>query len=197
MALYEKTLAKAETQAIDYNLNGLRVDVADAKFFAGTEIAHIDEAIAITLEAIKSVHIKHPKRFLWTLGWARYERAYFSGDKLVVASFARALPTDLDQPELKQLVVDAQAGKRRSATTVTLGGETYVAAAGLLPLNFADRTTGVMVFESLAKSLEPVATVRDPHGRTRVGDAACRRSADLARRAFSHRFRGALGRCFS
>jgi hypothetical protein len=56
------------------------VDVADAKFFAGTKIADIDEAIAITQEAIGSVHVKHPKRFLWTLGWARYERAYFSGD---------------------------------------------------------------------------------------------------------------------
>jgi hypothetical protein len=80
MRLYETTLAKAETQAIDYNLNGLRVDVADAKFFAGTKIADLDEAIAITLEAIASVHVKHPKRFLWTLGWARYERAHFSGD---------------------------------------------------------------------------------------------------------------------
>lgn len=79
MGLYETTLAKAEKQAIDYNLNGLRVDVADAKFFTGTKIADIDDAIAITLKAIGSVDVKHPKRFLWTLGWARYERAYFSG----------------------------------------------------------------------------------------------------------------------
>jgi len=78
MALYENALSMAEKQAIDYNLNGLRVDVADAKFFTGTTIKDIDDAIEIALEAIAGVSNKHPRRFLWTLGWARYERAYFS-----------------------------------------------------------------------------------------------------------------------
>jgi tetratricopeptide (TPR) repeat protein len=78
IGMYEAATAKAEEQAIDYNLSGLRVDVADALFFTGATLADIDEAIAITKEAIDGVHPSHPKRFLWTLGWAYYERAHFS-----------------------------------------------------------------------------------------------------------------------
>jgi hypothetical protein len=78
MKSYATALSKAEKQAIPFNLNGLRVDVADAKFFTAAKIEDIDEAIDITLTAIASVNSKHPRRFLWTLGWAHFERAHFS-----------------------------------------------------------------------------------------------------------------------
>jgi hypothetical protein len=77
--LYDAAIQKAKDQAITFNQHGLNVDLADAKFFTATTRKDVDGAIKIAQKAIASVNSKHPKRFLWTLGWAYYERAYFTG----------------------------------------------------------------------------------------------------------------------
>jgi len=89
------------------------------------------------------------------------EIVFFSGGNVVATSFQKSVIEDLGRvPELKQLVDDTLAGKKNSPIEARVGGETYVAAAGLLPLNFADRSSGAIVMESLTRALEPVATVR-------------------------------------
>lgn len=70
-------LATETGNAIDYNVDGLRVDKADALFFAAKTGEDVDEAIGIIEEAISRISDKHPSRFLWSLGWAHYERAAF------------------------------------------------------------------------------------------------------------------------
>ena len=80
--LFRQAIDAAPRQAIDFNIDGLRVDEADAKFFAGAKgLADIEEAIETTQAAIKNVNEDHPRRFLWSLGWAYYERAYFTNDR--------------------------------------------------------------------------------------------------------------------
>jgi len=80
--IFERAIAAASRKAIDFNIDGLRVDQADAKFFAGAKgLADVEEAIEITTAAIANVKGEHPRRFLWSLGWAYYERAYFTKDK--------------------------------------------------------------------------------------------------------------------
>lgn len=71
-------LARAKKNAIDHNLLGLQVDKADALFFSADSQEAVDEAIRITNGAISSIAEKHPRRFLWSLGWAQYERAFFT-----------------------------------------------------------------------------------------------------------------------
>jgi hypothetical protein len=80
--LFGRAIAAAPNKAIDFNIDGLHVDLADAKFFAGANgLADIEEAIETTQAAIKKVNEDHPRRFLWSLGWAYYERAYFTKDR--------------------------------------------------------------------------------------------------------------------
>jgi hypothetical protein len=89
------------------------------------------------------------------------ELVFFAGQKVVASSFQRTTIEDLAaNPELKQLVDDTLAGKKDPPVEAHVGGDTYVAAAGLLPLNLADRSSGAIVLESLGKALEPVGTVR-------------------------------------
>lgn len=79
LELFEEAIDQATEagNAIDYNLDGLRVDKADALFFTAKTGDEVDEAINITTAAISNVEGKHPSRFLWSLGWALYERAAF------------------------------------------------------------------------------------------------------------------------
>ena len=80
--LFKCAIDAAPKRAIDFNIDGLRVDLADAKFFAGAKgLADIEEAIETTKAAIDNVEEDHPRRFLWSLGWAYYERAYFTKDR--------------------------------------------------------------------------------------------------------------------
>jgi hypothetical protein len=79
LALYDAAITQAKGQAITFNQHGLNVDLADALFFTATTRKEVDAAIKIAQKAIASVNAKHPRRFLWTLGWACYERAYFTG----------------------------------------------------------------------------------------------------------------------
>lgn len=89
------------------------------------------------------------------------EVIFFAGDRVLGTSFTRTPVSDLKaEPALAKLAADSLAGKKTDPVTVQLGGETYVADAGALPLNFSDRTTGAMVLESLPRALEPVSTVR-------------------------------------
>jgi hypothetical protein len=89
------------------------------------------------------------------------EVVFFQGDKVVATSFQKNGPTELKSvPELAQLAADALAGKNPAPVTVQLGGDTFVADAGQLPYNFDDKTSGAIVLESMARALEPVATVR-------------------------------------
>jgi tetratricopeptide (TPR) repeat protein len=81
LKLFDTALKNAESQAIDFNVDGLRVDFADVLFFTGTKQSDVDEAIRIANEAIDRVASGHPKRFLWTLGWAFYERAWFTRNR--------------------------------------------------------------------------------------------------------------------
>lgn len=77
---FAAVIKAAKAQAIDFNLDGLRVDWADALFFAGERgLPDVNQAIKITQQAIGNLNPNHPKRFLWTLGWAYYERGYFTG----------------------------------------------------------------------------------------------------------------------
>jgi hypothetical protein len=78
--LFDQALKLAPKKAIDFNIEGLRVDIADAKFFAGG-LAEINQAIKTTKAAIDKLSPNHPRRFLWSLGWAYYERAYFTEKK--------------------------------------------------------------------------------------------------------------------
>ena len=80
--LFDQAIKAAPKQAIDFNIDGLRVDLADAKFFAGAnDLADINQAIKITKAAIDRLNPNYPRRFLWSLGWAYYERAYFTKKK--------------------------------------------------------------------------------------------------------------------
>lgn len=89
------------------------------------------------------------------------EVIFFAGDRVLGTSFTRTPVSDLKaEPALAKLAADSLAGKKTDPVTVQLGGDTYVADAGALPLNFSDRTTGAMVLESLPRALEPVSTVR-------------------------------------
>src|SRR5262249_7678742 len=90
------------------------------------------------------------------------EVVFFSGTKVVASSFAKGgTLEDLSAaPALKQPVDDTLAGKKDAPVEARVGDASYVASAGLLPLNFADKTSGAIVLESLGKALEPVATVR-------------------------------------
>ena len=89
------------------------------------------------------------------------EVIFFAGDRVLATSFTRNPVADLKaEPTLAKLAADSLAGKKTDPVTVQLGGDTYVADAGALPLNFSDRTTGAMVLESLPRALEPVSTVR-------------------------------------
>jgi hypothetical protein len=78
--LFDQALKLAPKKAIDFNIEGLRVDIADAKFFAGG-LAEINQAIKTTKAAIDKLNPDFPRRFLWSLGWAYYERAYFTEKK--------------------------------------------------------------------------------------------------------------------
>jgi hypothetical protein len=89
------------------------------------------------------------------------EVVVFRADKVVATSFARSVISDLNvDPRLAALAQAAISGKKTDPVTVELGGDTYIADAGPLPLNFDDRQSGAMVLESLASALEPVTTVR-------------------------------------
>jgi hypothetical protein len=77
--LYGAAIKQAKGQAITFNQHGLNVDLADALFFTARKAKDIGAAIKIAEKAIASVNAKHPKRFLWTLGWAYYERANLTG----------------------------------------------------------------------------------------------------------------------
>lgn len=80
--LFDQALKAAPKKAIDFNIDGLRVDIADAKFFAGAKgLADINQAIKITQAAIDKLSPDYPRRFLWSLGWAYYERAYYTEKK--------------------------------------------------------------------------------------------------------------------
>jgi hypothetical protein len=80
--LFDQALDAAPKDAIDFNLDGLRVDIADAKFFAGANgLADINQAIKTIQTAIDRLNPDYPRRFLWSLGWAYYERAYFTEKK--------------------------------------------------------------------------------------------------------------------
>lgn len=86
---------------------------------------------------------------------------FFSGERIVATSFARSPIADLkSEPSLSKLVADSLSGKNPEPVTIDLAGDTWVADAGPLPLNFSDRATGAILFESLSRALEPVATVR-------------------------------------
>ena len=78
--LFDQALKLAPKKAIDFNIEGLRVDIADAKFFVGG-LAEINQAIKTTKAAIDKLNPDYPRRFLWSLGWAYYERAYFTEKK--------------------------------------------------------------------------------------------------------------------
>jgi hypothetical protein len=80
LGLFDQALKLAPKKAIDFNIEGLRVDIADAKFFAGG-LAEINQAIKTTKAAIDKLNPDYPRRFLWSLGWAYYERAYFTEKK--------------------------------------------------------------------------------------------------------------------
>lgn len=81
-ALFEQALEAAPKTAIDFNIDGLRVDIADAKFFAGANgLADVNQAIRTIQTAIGKLNPNYPRRFLWSLGWAYYERAYFTDRK--------------------------------------------------------------------------------------------------------------------
>jgi hypothetical protein len=89
------------------------------------------------------------------------EVVFFAGSKVVASSFARGGMEDVTAvPALRQLVDDTLGGKKAAPVEAHVGGDSYIAAAGLLPLNFADHTSGAIVLESLGKAFEPVATVR-------------------------------------
>jgi len=80
--LFDQALQAASRTAIDFNLDGLRVDIADTKFFAGANgLADINQAIKTIQGAIDKLNPDHPRRFLWSLGWAYYERAYYTEKK--------------------------------------------------------------------------------------------------------------------
>jgi len=84
------------------------------------------------------------------------EVIFFSGDRVVATSFAKSVVGDLkSEPALAGL-----AAENPSPVTVQLAGDTFVADAGPLPLNFDDKTTGAIVLESLSRALEPISTVR-------------------------------------
>jgi len=80
--LFDQALQAASQDAIDFNLDGLRVDIADTKFFAGANgLADINQAIKTIQGAIDKLNPDYPRRFLWSLGWAYYERAYYTEKK--------------------------------------------------------------------------------------------------------------------
>jgi hypothetical protein len=80
--LFDQALKAAPKNAIDFNIEGLRIDIADAKFFAGANgLADVNHAIKITKAAIDKLNPNFPRRFLWSLGWAYYERAYYTEKK--------------------------------------------------------------------------------------------------------------------
>jgi hypothetical protein len=97
------------------------------------------------------------------------EVAYYFDGKVRVTSFGKA-GASKDEGVSKLLYQDKVGGKtvadevkekRTSAVTeVSIAGEPYVATAGQLPLNYADKTSGAVVLMSLAGALEPVSSVR-------------------------------------
>jgi len=80
IGLFDEALAIARSKgnAIEHNLDGLQVDKADAQFFIADSRDAVDQAIRIINGAISRIDDKHPRRFLWSLGWAQYERAFFT-----------------------------------------------------------------------------------------------------------------------
>jgi len=134
-----------------YGKNNFKVGVAPVVDYAtGARPGAVILAYAISAKEAQ----EHARR----LG---SEVIFFAGDRVLASSFARNPVADLKaEPALSKLAADSLAGKKTDPVTVQLGGDTYVADAGALPLNFSDRTTGAMVLESLPRALEPVSSVR-------------------------------------
>lgn len=82
LALFDNAIDMARTaeNAIGHNIDGLLVDKADALFFMARTGENVDEAIQIIADAVSRIGDNHPSRFLWSLGWAHYERAAFRDD---------------------------------------------------------------------------------------------------------------------
>lgn len=139
-----------------YGKSTVKVGVAPVVDATGTRVGAVIVGYAISS--------KEAQEHARTLG---SELAYFAGDSIIATSFARSAPAELEQPALKQLIADTvasaksgESGERRRAVTVRIAGGSYAATAGLSPLNYADRTSGVVVLESLDRAFEPVGTVR-------------------------------------
>ena len=67
-------LADKDKQSIPENLGTLRVEMADALMFQGTQKG-IERAIAIVEKELKTGNFR--KTHFWTLGWAYYELGYY------------------------------------------------------------------------------------------------------------------------
>src|SRR5262249_35605968 len=143
-----------------YGKNNFRVGVAPVVDLA----TGARPGAVIVAYAISAKEAQEPARRLGT------EVIFFAGDRVLATSFTRNPVADLKaEPTLAKLAADSLAGKKTDPVTVQLGGDTYVADAGALPLNFSDRTTGAMVLDSLARPLEPVPTGRDTSPLLRLG----------------------------
>jgi hypothetical protein len=90
--------------------------------------------------------------------------AYFFKDKVRATSFGKTgqAKDDAVAKVLYEKGLAKQALEKRQSEVVetTIGDEPYMAAAGALPLNLSDKTSGGVVLMSLAGALEPVQSVK-------------------------------------
>jgi tetratricopeptide (TPR) repeat protein len=99
LAEYDRAVAAAAKQAVPDNLHHIRVERADALFFAGNGLEDIKRAIADTKEAIEAVP-HNAKWYLWTLGWAYYEAGAYEDEAENAAQSLNALLQFKNPPDL-------------------------------------------------------------------------------------------------
>ncbi len=123
----------------DYGKNTVRVGVAPVPGAGGAPIGAVIVAYAIdSREAIEHA------------GLLGTDLIFFAGERVVATSFGTNLVDTLGKHAgLKKLARDALAGSGIAPVEIELGGETYLATAAALPLNFDNRETGAIALASL------------------------------------------------
>ena len=94
--------------------------------------------------------------------------AYFFKEKVRATSFGKtgqandeAVQNVLFEKGLAKAVLEKEKDKKApDVVETTIGGEPYMVAAGALPLNLTDKTSGAVAMMSLARALEPVQAVK-------------------------------------
>jgi hypothetical protein len=90
--------------------------------------------------------------------------AYFFKDKVRATSFGKtgqAKDEDIGKILYTQgLAKEALSKGGSSVVETSLGGDPYVVAAGLMPLNLTDKTSGAVVLMPLSAALDPVQSVK-------------------------------------